>query len=107
MSIVLGTVVALYAIVVDHVFKQGMGSTEAARLSGDVSVQCSCSADVNTSDTRPGSEHGLHSVESELEASLASCVAEAASAEPAGPPPPLVADPDEPASSAGAAVTSV
>ena len=54
------------------------------------------------SDTRPSSEHG-HNAEPEFEAPpLASSIAKAANAEPAGPPPPLVAVPDEPASSAGA-----
>ena len=54
------------------------------------------------SGTRPSSDHG-YNAEPEFEAPpLASSMAKAANAEPAGPPPPLVAVPDEPASSAGA-----
>ena len=79
MSIVLGTVVALYAMAVGFVFKRGTGSAAPARLSGDASVAhtLSCSADdVNISDSRPSSEDGA---ESELEAPpLASSVAASA-----------------------------
>ena len=61
-------------------------------------------------DTRPSSQHG-HNADSEFEAPpLASSMAEAANAEPAGPPPRLVAGPNEPATSTGATalvVTSV
>ena len=57
-------------------------------------------------DTRPSSQHG-HNAESEFEAPpLASSMAEAANAEPAGPPPRLVAAPDEPATSTGTTVTA-
>ena len=52
--------------------------------------------------TLPSSEHG-YNAEPEFEAPpLASSMAKAANAEPAWPPPLLVAGPDEPASSAGA-----
>ena len=68
LGLILDTVVALYAMAVDFVFKQGTGSAAPARLSGDASVAhtLSCNADdVNISDSRPSSEDGA---ESELEA---------------------------------------